>query len=307
MNYLKNYIKLIKKAKNRELPEGTYVEKHHVFPVSIFGRKGNNTLVKLTYKEHLVAHHLLYKACLKRYGENHYRTIKTAHALICMTNLVGRGNDFSAIRTANYIKKADKIIKCNTGENNSMYGKTGENNPNYGSKRSEGSKKLMSEKKKGKYDGENNPMWGKRGEKSPNYGKARSEKTKKKISESQSREKSYMWGKRLDEETRKKMSESQKGEKNHMWGKTHTEETREIISEKVKKKTSGENNPRYDSRLYLWENIQTGEKECCTNYELTSNYDVHSGAIAGVKYGKLIHAKGWIFLGEAQISHQRGL
>lgn len=35
MNYIKHYIKLCKKAKNRILFE--YTEKHHVFPQCIYG------------------------------------------------------------------------------------------------------------------------------------------------------------------------------------------------------------------------------------------------------------------------------
>ena len=36
-NYLKHYTRLIRKAEQREPPED-YLEKHHVFPVSIFGK-----------------------------------------------------------------------------------------------------------------------------------------------------------------------------------------------------------------------------------------------------------------------------
>lgn len=64
MNYLKHYIKLIRKAQRRELPEEIYVEKHHIFPKSCFG--DNDYIVKLTAKEHFVAHLLLWKGFEKR-------------------------------------------------------------------------------------------------------------------------------------------------------------------------------------------------------------------------------------------------
>jgi hypothetical protein len=45
----------------------------------------------------------------------------------------------------------------NLGENNPMYGKRGRNNPNYGKKRSEDTKRLISENRKGKLKGHSNP------------------------------------------------------------------------------------------------------------------------------------------------------
>ena len=77
MNYLKVYCNLIRKAENRIPPEG-YTEKHHTFPVSIFGK--NNRIVVLTNREHYIAHALLEKICLKRYGENHGNTVRMSNA-----------------------------------------------------------------------------------------------------------------------------------------------------------------------------------------------------------------------------------
>jgi hypothetical protein len=77
MNYLKVYCNLIRKAENRIPPEG-YTEKHHIFPVSIFGK--NNRIVVLTNREHYIAHALLEKICLKRYGENHGNTVRMSNA-----------------------------------------------------------------------------------------------------------------------------------------------------------------------------------------------------------------------------------
>jgi hypothetical protein len=81
MNYLKVYCNLIRKAENRTPPKG-YTEKHHTFPKSIFGN--NNRVVILTNKEHYIAHALLEKICIKRYGINHKNTLKmsTAHLLM---------------------------------------------------------------------------------------------------------------------------------------------------------------------------------------------------------------------------------
>ena len=85
MNYLKHYILLMRKAESRKTPPG-YVEKHHVFPKSIFGN--NKRIVVLTAREHYVAHVLLEKAFISRYGEKHHYTIKMTYA---HTSMKGNG------------------------------------------------------------------------------------------------------------------------------------------------------------------------------------------------------------------------
>jgi general stress protein YciG len=87
MNYLKHYCNLIRKAEKRTPPEG-YTEKHHVFPKSIFGK--NSRIVKLTAKEHYVAHALLERICIQRYGENHWKSKKMNHAHILMRGVGNR-------------------------------------------------------------------------------------------------------------------------------------------------------------------------------------------------------------------------
>lgn len=85
MNYLKVYCNLIRKAENRNLPED-YTEKHHTFPVSIFGK--NKRIAILTAREHYIAHVLLEKIYIKRYGLYDKRTIKMtyAHHMMKITN-----------------------------------------------------------------------------------------------------------------------------------------------------------------------------------------------------------------------------
>jgi len=83
MNYLKHYCNLIRKAENRILIEG-YTEKHHTFPKSIFGK--NNRIVVLTAREHYVAHALLERICIKRYGLYNWKTIKMIKAFWSMNN-----------------------------------------------------------------------------------------------------------------------------------------------------------------------------------------------------------------------------
>ncbi len=49
--YLKWYISLIEAANSRDCPQDTPIERHHVFPISIFGR--NRDTVNLTVREHI--------------------------------------------------------------------------------------------------------------------------------------------------------------------------------------------------------------------------------------------------------------
>jgi hypothetical protein len=60
-----------------------YVEEHHVFIKAIFGE--NSRLVYLTAREHFIAHVLLWKACRKRYGKQHWKTAKTGKSVQAMS------------------------------------------------------------------------------------------------------------------------------------------------------------------------------------------------------------------------------
>jgi len=86
MHYLKIYFKLCRAAKFRSsIPE--FSEKHHIFPISVFGK--NNKIVHLSYREHFIAHKLLYLYCKREFGSNHKYTFKMAHAYFMMINCKG--------------------------------------------------------------------------------------------------------------------------------------------------------------------------------------------------------------------------
>jgi hypothetical protein len=90
VNYLGQYVKLIRKAEQRGWTKKSapcYVEKHHPFIRAIFG--DNDRVVYLTGREHVVAHLLLFKACLKRYGKRHWKTWKAATAATAM-GIIGK-------------------------------------------------------------------------------------------------------------------------------------------------------------------------------------------------------------------------
>lgn len=58
--YYKWYTSLVENARTREVPVG-YIEKHHCVPKSLGGGNNKENLVKLTAREHFVAHRLLTK------------------------------------------------------------------------------------------------------------------------------------------------------------------------------------------------------------------------------------------------------
>ena len=155
MNYFKHYIKLIKKARGRVINE--YCEKHHVFPISIFGK--NKFIVKLTAREHYIAHALLEKIYINRYGLNHPNTRKMINAFFMMNNTFGRGQK-RYFNSRLFEKSKLRFSEQRSGQNSPMYGKkrtfsqkhldnlkaarkSGKDSPLYGKKRSEEIKQKM--------------------------------------------------------------------------------------------------------------------------------------------------------------------
>ena len=177
MNYLKVYCNLIRKAENRTPPEGC-VERHHTFPKGIFG--DNNRIVVLTPREHYIAHLLLEKIYIKRYGVGNENTRKMTFTCFMMRNRSEKYNSnlYEKVRKR-HIKNLKEKMKgegnprygkpgCK-GEKNGMYGRkrSGELNPRYGKKHKKESKDLISKTHKEKY---------KNGYVPPNLGKKLCEK-----------------------------------------------------------------------------------------------------------------------------------
>ncbi len=59
--YSKWYNNLIEKAQTRDLPKDVYTESHHIIPKSWNGSNTKDNLVRLTAKEHYMAHAFLWK------------------------------------------------------------------------------------------------------------------------------------------------------------------------------------------------------------------------------------------------------
>lgn len=221
MNYLKVYCNLIRKAENRTLPEG-YTEKHHTFPKSIFGN--NNRVVVLTAREHYIAHALLEKICIKRYGIDNEKTRKMTYSHWMMR--VGKDGRHKRY----YNSTLYETLKVRMSESLS-----GKNNPFYGKKHPPELVKYFSESQKG--------------EKHHYYGKSLSAEHRRKIAEAhrgknkpllteEHKEKlrQASTGKKHTEETKLKLSLLKSGENNPNFGKTPSPETRTKLSEAIKNK-----------------------------------------------------------------------
>lgn len=133
MNYKKHYNNLILSRKNRILDESLHYEKHHILPVCLGGSNDKSNLVKLTYKEHFIAHKLLFL-----FSEGKAK-MKMGYALhrMCMIN-----NNNQTYR----IKSASEFEKIKEEVYNFI---KGENHPSYGRKWSEEEKKAISKRQKG--------------------------------------------------------------------------------------------------------------------------------------------------------------
>ncbi len=135
MNYLKVYCNLIRKVENRTPPEG-YIEKHHTFPKGLFGK--NDRIVIFTSREHYIAHLLLEKICIKRYGIGDERTKKMTLACILMRN---RSDKYNSHLYEQVRKRHSKNMKERV---------CGKNNPSYGVPCSEKRKQKIREKATGR-------------------------------------------------------------------------------------------------------------------------------------------------------------
>ena len=115
MDYKKIYDQLMDRAKNRII-EG-YYENHHIIPRCMGGDDSKENIVKLTAKEHFIAHELLFKE---------YRTTKLAHAWFSMLRCdPNQERKFTAYQY-DIAKKAhsNALKESIAGEGNHFYGRT---------------------------------------------------------------------------------------------------------------------------------------------------------------------------------------
>jgi len=141
MNYQFIYDEIISK-RQQELLEG-YGEKHHILPKSLGGSNHKSNIVKLTCREHFIAHRLLAKihggkmwyALIIMAQEKSksakgviitsrtYEVIRKNNAIVRSKLMSGKGNHFygKELSYESRLKMRGKRI-ASTGKNNSQYG-----------------------------------------------------------------------------------------------------------------------------------------------------------------------------------------
>jgi len=228
--YTKCYYNIIDRAKSRDLSKETYTEKHHIIPKSLGGLNNKDNLVKLTAKEHRLAHILLPRMTI---DPLHTKSMWYALWMMLRTKNTNQQRKISK-------GSAFEVAKIKVAENSSQLhkGKTvskktreklskscqGRPSPNKGRAMSENQKQKLSIAHKGKIIAPETVS--KILDSRRHY--RHSEETKRKIGQSQI-------GKVVvvSEETKKRLSIAAKGRSNtwlkgkpaHNRGIPHTEET----------------------------------------------------------------------------------
>lgn len=116
MNYKKLYDKLMEFRLNNP-PQNVYTETHHITPVCMGGSDGQDNLVRLTAREHYLAHAFLFK---------HYKTSKLAHAWFSMLRCDKNQKRYYTARQYEMARNAhsNALKDSMKGEGNHFYGKT---------------------------------------------------------------------------------------------------------------------------------------------------------------------------------------
>lgn len=275
MNYLKVYCNLIRKAENRTPPEG-YTEKHHTFPKSIYGN--NNRVVLLTGREHYIAHALLEKVCIQRYGLKDQKTIKMTYA---HSGMKGNGGYTNSILYEGARKRKSDNMKGKSRYIPTEKHKEGTRRRRLGTKASDETKRKMSEAHKGKKLPPRSEEWRKKhsdrmkkiiGEKHPMYGKTHSEESKRKMSKSNIGKKQTKEQKDIASKRTKEMWEN---------GVFSTPEYRETLSKSLCKKQ------------YKIIDKEANVYYTCNIIKFSKTHDLDYSAMYKVVSGKLKSYKGW--------------
>jgi len=211
MNYKKLYEQIINVARERSLLPGIYFETHHIVPKSLGGSDSASNLVKLTAKEHFVAHHLLWKI---------YRNKEMTHAFMLMCN-TKRGGEKFKINAKEYqlLKEDNRKFRSEF-----MNGRPGNN---LGKTLPQEWRDNISKGQKGKPKKKGNP--------SPFKGKTHTIETKRKISEKR-KGIATRTGIPFSEETKKMMSENRKGKTKQPWSEERKAARSEMMRELHKKR-----------------------------------------------------------------------
>ena len=147
-HYYNRYIKFIESRKTRDIT-GLF-DKHHIIPKSMNGTDDASNIIKLTYREHFLAHWMLWKA-FDNAQMTHafwYMTQKKMSKLSSRTYEVLKESRFNLLK-GNTNASGKRSLESRT--NMSIAQLKSSKHPTRGKKRPDHSKKMT---------GQNNPMYG---------------------------------------------------------------------------------------------------------------------------------------------------
>jgi hypothetical protein len=197
------YNQIINQAQDRVLINNGYTETHHIIPKSLGGSNAKDNLVKLTAREHFVAHWLLTKMVV-----NTKQKYQMWNAFSCMLyrELPGKQRYKVSSRIFENIKAAGSKIKSEkmSGTGNPLYGKRGSAHPAYGMTWSDEHRKNASESHKGKI----RTLESRAKQSKTNKGIPKSKEHREKTSISLLGKNNPMYGKKLSPETIAKRTSS---------------------------------------------------------------------------------------------------
>lgn len=210
------------------VPDG-YNERHHIVPRALGGSDDASNLVRLTAREHFIAHMLLAK-------------IHGGVMWVAILRMKGRRHGEGYVNSRFYERARIEWAKWSS------------ENQRGGSHWAFGKPSPMRGIRKPEFSGEGHPLFGTK--RTPaqiaavvaaNTGAKRTEKTRQKIAEAQRGERNHMFGKSMSDETRSKISASLSDRRlsdEHkqrisaaLKGRTLSDETRRRLSEAAKRRT----------------------------------------------------------------------
>ena len=243
MTYSAVYCALIENRKQSPLPEDQYSENHHIVPKSEGGSDDKANLVRLSAREHYIAHLLLAKI---------YDDVKMHQAVLMMQSISKCHKRNFKFNSRLYEAIRNKYSKKISGENHWNYGKPAWNK---GIPLSDEQKEKIRKALTGRHLQESTKQklrskthtdeWKAKmsekmsGKNNPFYNHTHSEEVKQKISKALCGENNPNYGKHLSEDIREKISKANKGKKRSLEQKKRiSEATKAAFTEEVRSKIS---------------------------------------------------------------------
>lgn len=128
VNYTKIYSNLIRKRTNNPLPSGEYGEKHHILPRCLGGKNTKENIIKLSAREHFIAHLLLCK--IHQDQPTSYLKMLKAFMMMLVCKSDAQNRHISSRRYERLRHEMSEIMsKKSFGAQNSQFGKKWIHNP----------------------------------------------------------------------------------------------------------------------------------------------------------------------------------